>query len=317
MNCVFILSSREALPTMLACLDANDQRIGSFAWEHHENSVSSWFAKNPANEALEQWLGSDIAKLSVEDFTYWSGLLQGEALGEYVKNFRRRKFSSAAAVFWMFNDCWPAVRSWTTVDYYLRRTPSFHPVRRAFSAIIPVVVKDGAAVRVYGVNEGAEWRGQLRFGLCSLLAGDYPLDTTVDTVLPPNSSTLLAEFSVAEWERHGINNHAAFAVLAKDGKVVGQDRLLLPFFKEITWAAKPEIKIEHANGRVRFSSDSFVWNVCLDLNGELPFPDNFFDLLPGVAREFDWPEELGEPRILRIGNSLPIVHSTFSGALQF
>ena len=57
--------------------------------------------------------------------------MQGEGLTEYIRNFRRRMFNSASAIFWMYNDCWPAVRSWTVVDYYLRRTPSFHPVRRA------------------------------------------------------------------------------------------------------------------------------------------------------------------------------------------
>jgi hypothetical protein len=32
-------------------------------------------------------------------------------------------------------------------------------------------------------------------------------------------------------------------------------------------------------------------------------PDNFFDVFPGIPTELTWPEELGEPRILRIANS--------------
>jgi hypothetical protein len=31
-------------------------------------------------------------------------------------------------------------------------------------------------------------------------------------------------------------------------------------------------------------------------------PDNFFDVLPGIPTVLDWPEELGEPRVLRVGN---------------
>jgi putative transposase len=35
---------------------------------------------------------------------YWGGVVQGEGLGEYIMNFRRRMFDSASAIFWMFND---------------------------------------------------------------------------------------------------------------------------------------------------------------------------------------------------------------------
>jgi UDP-N-acetylglucosamine/UDP-N-acetylgalactosamine diphosphorylase len=73
---------------------------------------------------------------------------QGEGLADYIRNFHRRMFSSASAIFWMYNDCWPTVRSWTTVDYALNRTPSFHPVRRAFAPVnVVVVAEEGGTMR--------------------------------------------------------------------------------------------------------------------------------------------------------------------------
>ncbi len=47
---------------------------------------------------------------------------------------------------------------------------------------------------------------------------------------------------------------------------------------------------------------SYAWRVCLDLDGERRLADNFFDLLPGLPYELDWPPELGEARVLRVGN---------------
>ena len=51
-----------------------------------------------------------------------------------------------------------------------------------------------------------------------------------------------------------------------------------------------------------FTSNTFAWRVCLDLDGELPLPDNFFDLLPGIAYTLPWRAEWGEPKVLRVGN---------------
>src|SRR5581483_10511101 len=110
-----------------------------------ENAVSYWGKRCSPDAALEQWLGLCVRDMNLADFVFYGGVIQGEALAEYIKNFRRRKFDCASAIFWMFNDVWPAVRSWTIVDYYLRRTPSFHPVRRAFLQVGVVVVQEGGS----------------------------------------------------------------------------------------------------------------------------------------------------------------------------
>jgi len=136
--------------------------------------------------------------MTIEDYVYWGGVVQGEGLSEYVKNFRRRMFSTASAVFWMYNDCWPAVRSWTIVDYHRRRTPSFHPVRRAFAPRTVAVTREGARVQVWGINEGERWEGSLRYGILAL-SGRYPVDQAQPVALPANASTCLAEFSAKAW----------------------------------------------------------------------------------------------------------------------
>jgi hypothetical protein len=54
-------------------------------------------------------------------------------------------------------------------------------------------------------------------------------------------------------------------------------------------------------GRVGFEAERFVWGVCLDLAGETPLADNFFDLYPGVPHEVEWHGD-ADPIILRVGN---------------
>ena len=289
-----------ALPTVRACLPAGQERPHSFAWEHHDNSVYSWGETSFPNDMLVQWLGKSIEGMSLEDYVYWGGLVQGEGLTEYIRNFRRRMFNTASAIFWMYNDCWPAVRSWTIVDYYLRRTPSFHPVRRAFQPLVVAIALEGGKVQVFGVNESSTWEGELRCGLFAL-AGGYPVDIRRRVTLPANASTLIAEFEAAEWTRLGERTHGAFAILSQNGREVARDRLFLPYFKEMIWP-RAHVRVRREGDKAIFESDTFAWRVCLDLDGERALPDNFFDILPGIPTVLKWPAELGEPKVLRIGN---------------
>ncbi len=79
--------------------------------------------------------------------------------------------------------------------------------------------------------------------------------------------------------------------------------MLLPLFREMEWP-RAEVRVSMRDGRAVFACDVFAWRVCLDLDGERPLPDNFFDVFPGIMTELAWPRELGEPRVLRIGNDL-------------
>ncbi len=288
-----------SLPTVRACMPPDQQRVNSFAWEMHDNGIATWGNARHTDGQTMLWLGKDIAKMPLEEYVYWSGIIQGEGIAEYVRNFRRRMFDCASAIFWMYNDCWPMVRSWTIVDYFLRRTPAFWPVRRAMAPVTVAVVMEEGNVKVFGVNEGGPWQGQLRFGLFAL-AGDMPMDRTQDVTLPANASTLLAEFDESELTGRD-KTHGAFALLVQGGRTVAQDKLFLPFWKEMTWPAA-SVTVRRDGDKAIFESKTFAFRVCLDLDGERALPDNFFDILPGVPVILDWPDALGEPKVLRVGN---------------
>jgi beta-mannosidase len=290
-----------ALPTVRACLPPGHERPTSFAFEQHDNAVAYWGgARSYPDEMLAQWLGRRIEEMSIEEYVYYAGIVQGEGLHEYIRNFRRRMFSTSSAIFWMYNDCWPATRSWTVVDYYLRRTPAFHPVRRAFAPLAVFLAVEGGEVRVFGVNEGAAWAGEARYGLFGL-AGGYPLDETRRVQLPANASTLLGAFPLAELESRE-RTHGAFALLVKDGEIVSSDKLFLPYYKELTWP-QAAVCVRREGERAIFESDVFCWRVCLDLDGEQPLPDNLFDILPGIPTALPWPKDYPEPRVLRVYNN--------------
>ena len=291
-----------SLPTLLACLPEGQRRHNSFAWMVHDNAISPANWVNPPVDTITQlWLGKDIASLSMEEYVYWGGILQGEGLKEYCENFRRRMFDSASAVFWMYNDCWPTVRSWTIVDYALRRNPSFHFVRRAMSPVHVVLVEEPEQGRctVYGINDtGQAVSGKLRYGIFSL-AGKYIKNVERETVLAANRSTPLASFASAEWTKR--DRTMLFASLTgSDGALISRNRLCDKLFKEMKWPT-PKIEITVTKGRAVFNCPVFALDVCLDLDGEMSFADNFFDVWPHVSYSIPWSLQT-PPQIKGIGN---------------
>jgi len=296
-----------SLPTMRACFGGGEEKVGNFAWQVHDNSVDSWAEPSLPSVQFEHWLGRPERSMSVEEYTFRAGLLQGEALREYCDNFRRRMFDTAASIFWMYNDTWPASRSWTIVDYYLRRTPAFWAVRRAMQPVNVVLATEGDEVVVFGVNDTAEpVRAQLQYGVFAL-AGGYPMDRTVAVTLAPNGSTRLATFPAADWPDR--TQTMAFAILrqagrdensGKVGQVIARNKLFEPLFKDLHWPT-PQVTVRVHNGQAIFTSPTYIWGVCVDLNGDHPLSDNLFDLFPGMDYTIPWPAA-AEPKVLWTGN---------------
>ncbi|HLL90607.1 MAG TPA: hypothetical protein VK324_15005 [Tepidisphaeraceae bacterium] len=290
-------------PTMRACFGGGEEKVQNFAFQMHDNSVDSWQEPSTVDRQTMQWLGKDCRRMSVEQYTYWGGIVQAEGLREYVDNFRRRMFDSGAAIFWMFNDCWPAARSWTIVDYHLNRTPGFYHVKRAMQPVGVVLAEVDDEVVVFGVNDTRDAvRADLRFGLFTL-DGRYPLDRSEPVTLSPNASTRLAAFPRSAWA--DPSTQLAFAVLARGGELIARNRLILPFYKDLKWPDQPpRVEVVVREGRAVFASERFAFNVCLDLDGTAPLADNMFDVYPGQPYAIRW-DRAEPPRVLCVGNLSP------------
>jgi beta-mannosidase len=287
-----------SLPTMRASAPDVPRALRTNDFAFHDNTMGfdTHGAIAPPTVMVREWLGLDPLEMTLEEYAYWGGLLQAEGLREYVDNFRRRMFDSAAACTWNLNDCWPTTRGWTVIDYYLRRTPGFWGVKRAMAPVTVVVAQDDDVVNVYGVNDTtADVTGELDLGFFRTSGPGTSERRTV--TLASNASTLLA--SLGSWDGDPATS-IAFAALSRPGHSVARHRLVLPLFRELAWApAAPAVHVE--NGEAVFESDTFAWGVCLDLSGEVALHDNFFDVWPGVPFRMPW-AETAPPTILHVGN---------------
>jgi len=291
--------------TLRQFLPENERYLRSPSWDHHDNpfACQDLWPGQPGHSysTVELWTGRDPLNMEWEEYAFVSALLQAEGLQEYVANYRRRMFSSASAIFWMYNDSWPATHGWTIVDYYLRKKLAYHPVRRAFQPVTVVVAEEGGEVTVYGVNDGPRaWSGELHYGLF-LVAGGLPMSERLVVELRADSSTPLARFSRARWEELGFDRAGAFAQLLHGEQPIAQHRLFLARFGELKFAP-PKIALAVEGDQLTLRSEVFAWGVCLDVDGEAALADNCFDLLPGLAYTMPWSPDLGAPRVVRVGS---------------
>ena len=158
-----------------------------------------------------------------------------------------------------------------------------------------------AEVVVIGINDTPhDWSGEVRYGLFTL-AGAYLQDEIRAVRLPANAATPLAPINRELWERMGRSQAGTFALLAREGACVAQHRLLRARFKDVSFVA-PVIEVSRQDESVVFRADTFVWGVCLDIDGDAGLADNVFDLLPGIPYAIPWPRAAADPQIVRIGS---------------
>ena len=268
-----------SLPNMMAALSKGQEYMYSFDFALHDNSLSTMIDQAPDHALLEK-LGIDLrnTKLTIPDYVYYGGFLQGDALTEYILNFRRRMSDTTdSAIFWMYSDCWPATRSWTIVDYLRNRTPSFYPVKRAFAPIVVDIVAEDGGFDIYGVNE------MLRDESLTLKLGCFTPDgkgewQEIDVTLGANASTKLARI-----EREEIcDGVIPCAMLLRDGEIIAKRRYVDRAYHEIG-IPPADIEVDIKDGVATYTSRGFAIGVCLDLDGDDgELSDNFFDLFPGV-----------------------------------
>lgn len=271
----------------------------SVGWHTHDNWIAQVKDTRKAvpDEMLAQLFGITTGDLDLEEYVYRGGLVQSEGLREYIENYRRRWPDSGAAIFWSFNDSWPVTRSWTTLDYYQRRTPGFWAAKRTMAPVTVVVARTGDTVEVYGCNDSPEdVSGELEYGF---FGTDGPGSSTTETVtIPAGTSTLVA--TLGAWQGDPASS-IAYAVLRRPGEVDARSRLILPLYHELRWADAGRPRVTVADGAATFESDVFVLGVCLGLDGDVAFEDNMFDLYPGQPYTFPWPHD-DAPKVLYTGN---------------
>lgn len=270
------------------CLEPGQRYLHSFSWDIHDNMLEGWKPGTSSDANVLFWLDSDVRKLALEEAVYALGAVQADGLTTYIDHFRSRKFDTSAAIFWMYNDCWPATISWTIVDHKLRRTPSFYPVKRAFEHVRVLLTQTSEGFDILVNNDSlTDVYLTLITGFFSCDGAKTPERESVVNI-PANSCAKYDNLPQDLCEKNMI----PYALLRDaDGKILSQNRFISARFYELPLVKEPVIRRETGDGWVAFTSDVFVPYACVGLRGDDRDTDNFFDLLPGIPYRIETAEK--------------------------
>ena len=260
-------------PTLLRHMEKSEILEGTDAWEFYTKG----------NPGLPRSLFSVLCDLSAkilgdfangEDRYFKLKYAQYEWIRVSMELARRNAGFCNGILYWMWNDCWPAASGWAMVDYYGLPKASYYAFKRCAGGVIGSIEKntdytlllcnDTQASRTLDVKVYVLENGTLRL-LQTLQtvasAGGVTRAVSVPCKALPAGATLVCE-------------------------IVGEGVLDRCFYREgnlkILPAKAPHI-VERATDRVVLESDTYLHAV--ELEGDLIFSDNYFQMLPGERRE--------------------------------
>jgi beta-mannosidase len=304
----------QAIPrnrTIFSFTRERDHNLNTPALQNHQKMTEG-------NSRLFRYLWAYLMlPRNFEELSYYSQMLQGEALKMGVQHWRSRKFDTSGALIWQINDCWPVI-SWSLVDYYKRPKASYYYARRFFAPLSAVLIFD--AVGEYNFTRPGMIKGRIRCDIVNdlpedqegeiflnvfNLKGEKIFEKILSKTIPANGVLKIGSFSLSDlWITQPENEFVTLRFI-REGRVITMDtHLFLPWkyisFPKPDWRHLKIKKISPCSFEIMLKSDTFIkcvkiffnrqkWEDCaLDQNRHLTPPaipeyhlsDNFFDLIP-------------------------------------
>jgi beta-mannosidase len=297
----------QALPcleTVRAFAPESEHNLTSYLMEHHQRGAGG-------NTKILSYL-ADYFRVP-KDFAsliYVSQLLQAEALRVGIEHWRRLWPSSAGALYWQLNDCWPVI-SWATVDYFGRWKLGHYAVARAYAPVLLSLLDEAPRFALHVVNETRSVKKLALTWSLERLDGTQLSQGEAGATVAPNTSLEVASLDLtAQVEERDYRKTVLVVELREAGKLLA--RRVSPFARDKHLELDDpelEFQLEFEDGScvLHLEAATLARFVDLRLEGapETVFSDNGFDLPAkrGTSVRFQAPQgwaKSGVERALRV-----------------
>ena len=224
--------------------------------------------------------------LSLAEFVLYGQLFQAQLLGRAVEAFRFRKddpeYECQGALVWSYSDCWGET-GWSIIDYYCRRKAAYYWYRRACTPVKVIVRRRGRSLVTRVVNDTRERRtASVDYGWFRTDGTELRLESRKITVPANGMVEVCAEPIPPKREldpRHWVYGAALRSEEGDDDQCIWP---LLPH-RELA-VVRPEFQTTRTSSGREISSRVYCHGVHFNDHGRAVLSDNYFDLLPGVAK---------------------------------
>ncbi|GAC42158.1 beta-mannosidase [Paenibacillus popilliae] len=265
-----------------------------FCWGSDEMMYRNKDIHHPKGILLME--GYTGAPSNLEEYINYSMLTQAEGLKYGIEHYRRRKPDTSGALFWQMNDCWPGT-SWSVIDYYGLPKAAYHYARKFFAPVLLTADHDaGRALHLWALNDRlVPYEDQIRLAVYRM-DGTRLYEREYEIGLDPNGKRELDVLSEAELT-NGANPAEVVCVISSRSGLAEDNYVYLRDYKEMRFEpAQLQIGVDEEAGVIRIETDRVARMVKIELDEAwIAVTDNFFDLLPGRAKEIRISQSEGKP----------------------
>jgi beta-mannosidase len=258
-----------------------EMRPGSKAWQLHTNSYEKETV--PAGIRLHY---ADPDKLTIPEYVLYGQMFQAILHGHAMEALRFRKNDPVddcqGALIWSYSDCWGET-GWSILDYYLRRKASYYWFRQACVPVKVIVRRRGENLVTRLVNDTLRvFQGRVEYGWWRLDGKDREIQAKPVLIEANQMLELYTEpITSGRDPRQWLYAAVLYPVL---GPAIDHSIWLMRPHRELA-LAYPEIQVTQLeDGRMEVSSPVYCHAVHTEDHGRELIGDNWFDLLPGVAK---------------------------------
>lgn len=225
-------------------------------------------------------------------FLYMSQVLQAEAMKMAIEAHRRKMPYCMGTLYWQMNDCWP-VASWAGMDYYGKWKAMQYYAKRSFGdTILSFDRSDSGMIDVHVVTDGlSRVTGVLKITLYDF-AGVLLKQASASVAAKGNSAAVVYSLDEQVWlEGRDAGSVVLLAELEHTEQLVDSKEFYFVSAKELKLASGDIqiTEVEGSNGsRYTLETDVLAKQVWLSAEREGRFSDNFFDLIPGIAKTVEF-----------------------------
>ncbi|WP_274364559.1 beta-mannosidase [Paenibacillus thermotolerans] len=225
-------------------------------------------------------------------FLYMSQVLQGEAMKTAIEAHRRNMPFCMGTLYWQMNDCWP-VASWASMDFYGRwKAVQYYAKNSYKDVMISFEAPQEGPLSVYVVNDG--WKpiyGTLNLELYDFQGALLKRECR-PVAVTANASEKLASLQADAWlDGKDARSAVLLASLVRDGDILEcKEHYFVPTKDLALGQAEITVREAEGSGGTSFilESNTLAKQVWISSEAEGVFTDNFFDLIPGIAKRVEF-----------------------------
>ena len=215
-----------------------------------------------------------------DSLVYVSQVLQGIAIKAGVDHWRANRGRCMGALYWQLNDNWP-VASWASIDYFGRWKALHYMAARFFAPKAGYIYTEGTKAVISAANETLENQSLTVTVRIRDVELNVLFEETVETTVKAQSSIHVLERDFADVIGSKKRRVFAEAVYTwQDGTTSTEAESFVPYKHMDLLQPQIETSVTEKDGtiEIQISADCFAPFVWLEIEDDVIFSDNCFDL---------------------------------------